>query len=295
MNIGLIDVDGHNFPNLALMKLSAYYKQAGHCVEFADMFNTYDIVFKSKVFTFTPDDYTKYDAKKIVKGGTGYKNFNITLDDKIEYICPDYSLYNIDYAMGFLTRGCIRNCSFCVVPKKEGKIKPHQDISDFLADKKKAVLLDNNVLSCNFGIQQIEKIINLGIKVDFNQGLDARIINKSDYIVKLLSNVKWFKPLRMACDCIENLKIIVNVIKKLRESNVTPKKYFIYVIVNQEIDDALTIARELKKYRCDVFAQPFIDYNDNIEITRKQKDFCRWVNHKAIFNTIDFADYKYGR
>ena len=120
MNIGLIDVDGHNYPNLALMKLSAYHKQQGDNVEFASqLFGSYDRVYKSKVFTFTPDNMDIYDCE-IVKGGTGYGIYT-PLPNEIDLLQPDYTLYNIkDVAYGFLTRGCPNKCKWCIVPKKEG-------------------------------------------------------------------------------------------------------------------------------------------------------------------------------
>jgi hypothetical protein len=105
MNIGLLDIDGHNFPNLALMKISAYHKKLGHNVEFATMFEHYDILYKSKVFSFSADNEYCYNADHVIEGGTGYKNYDKKLINEIEHICPDYSLYNSEKAYGFLTRG----------------------------------------------------------------------------------------------------------------------------------------------------------------------------------------------
>ncbi len=174
MKIGLIDVDGHNgFPNLALMKLSAYHKAKGDCVEFVDaMFGgRYDRVYMSKVFTNSPDYGYYVDCDDVIKAGTGYNDYNTTLPDEIECLTPDYGLYGIDYAVGFLTRGCPNKCPWCVVPKKEGAVRANQDIEGFLGGMKQAVLLDNNVLSHEFGLAQIEKIVKLKIKIDFNHDL----------------------------------------------------------------------------------------------------------------------------
>ena len=125
MKIGLIDVDGHSgFPNLALMRLSAWHKVCGDHVEWWNGFCHYDRVYMSKVFTFTPDVDTVIDADKIIRGGTGYKDYG-SLPDEIERTAPDYSIYpGVDYAIGFLTRGCIRGCSWCIVPINEGWIRP---------------------------------------------------------------------------------------------------------------------------------------------------------------------------
>jgi len=288
INIGLYDVDGHNFPNLALMKLSTYHKKQGDNVEFMNNLFQYDIVYKSKVFTWTKENKTIIQSDKIIQGGSGYKNYNIKLDKNIEYIQPDYNLYGCQHAYGFLTRGCIRKCSFCLVYKKEGYIQKYQDIKEFIEDKKSAILLDNNVLSHEWGLQQIEKIIKLGIKVDFNQGLDARLIIED--IAKLLSKVKWLKPVRMACDKKSQIDSVIKAVELLRRYNTTPKNYFIYILV-KEIEDALYRINKLRYLKLDFFAQPYMDF-DNIKITKKQKQFCRWVNHKAIFKTVKWKEYK---
>jgi radical SAM superfamily enzyme YgiQ (UPF0313 family) len=288
MKIGLKDVDSHNFPNLALMKISAYHKKYKHNVEFLFNFNNYDIVYRSKIFTWTIEDATIINADRIYNGGSGYKSNNI-LSDEIEHIEPDYDLYKCKHAYGFLTRGCIRKCNFCIVPKKEGYIKKNADIKEFIKDKKTAILLDNNVLAHEHGLKQIEKIINMGIKIDFNQGIDARLINKD--IAILLSKVKWLKPIRMACDNKSQIKSIEKAVKLLRKYNITPKKYFIYILV-KNIEDALYRINKLKYLNLDFFAQPYRDIENKILITKQQKSFCRWVNHKAIFKTVEWKNYK---
>jgi len=132
MKIGLIDVDGHNFPNLALMKISAWHKQKGDHVEWYEplLSGHCDKVYMSKVFTFTPDYEYFINADEIIKGGTGYKLYDRVLPDDVDTIFPDYSIYpQFDFAIGFLTRGCIRKCKWCVVPKKEGDLWPYCDWS----------------------------------------------------------------------------------------------------------------------------------------------------------------------
>ena len=125
MIVGLIDVDGHNFPNLALMKLSAWHKAQGDTVEWWSGFGEYDLVYMSKVFdsTYSPDAMEPVNTRQIIKGGTGYGLDN-RLPDEVEHIYPDYSLYpdfTKETAYGFLTRGCPRACDFCIVAGKEGR------------------------------------------------------------------------------------------------------------------------------------------------------------------------------
>lgn len=292
MKIGLINVDGHSkFPNLALMKLSAYHKRQGHDVEFANaMFQNYDIVYKSKVFTFTPDDAEIYNCE-VIKAGTGYKDYTTILPYEIEHICPDYNLYNSDTAYGFLTRGCINSCQWCVVPTKEGKLRPNADIEEFLSDKKQAILLDNNVIASNYGISQIEKIVRLGIKVDFNQGLDVRIADKDKYILELLSKVKWIRHIRFACDSLSQLDPIIRVTEELSAKGIKPYRIFVYTLI-KETEDALIRLNSLKKIGVVPFAQPYRDFENLIEPTIEQKKIARWCNHKAIFNSVNFNEYK---
>ncbi len=178
MKIGLLAVDS-NYPNLALMKISAYHKAQGDSVEWLSPFEEYDKVYMSKIFSFTADYEYCINAGEIIKGGTGY-DIHSRLPVEIEYMQPDYSLYSsIDdkTAYGFLTRGCPNKCKWCVVPEKEGKIHPYMDIEDVAINgRKNIILMDNNILACDYGIEQIRKIIKLGLRVDFNQGLDARLV-----------------------------------------------------------------------------------------------------------------------
>lgn len=289
MTIGLVDVDGKHFPNLALMKLSAWHKQRGDVVEFATI-GHYDRIYMSKVFTFTPDfEMGLLSSNEIIKGGTGYKNFK-TLSDEVEHICPDYELYKTDSAYGFLTRGCIRSCAWCVVPKKEGELKAHADISEFIGNKKSAILMDNNVLASDHGLRQIEKIVDMGIKIDFNQGLDARIIAGNPDIAKLLARCKWLKPLRMACDTNAQMDSIEKATIMLRENGCTPKNYFIYCLV-KDIEDALERVTLLDGLKLDAFCQPYINFDDGF-VDPELKRFARWVNHKAIHKTVKWSEYK---
>ena len=287
--IGLIDVDGHNYPNLALMKISAWHKMQGDIVEFATMFEKYNILYKSKVFTFSSDNKYCFQAEKIIQGGVGYDK-NIKLPKEIDLICPDYAIYNCKHAYGFLTRGCIRKCEWCIVHEKEGRLKSYSDIESFIDGKKSAILMDNNILASAYGIKQIEKIIKLKIKVDFNQGLDARLID--DSMAKLLSKVTWLYPVRLACDSIAMIEPVRQAVEKLRWYNCKPQRYFVYVLVTTDIIDAIERVKFLKGIYVDLFAQPYRDFKKNIEPTQEQKDFSRWVNNKAIFNTINYFDYK---
>jgi len=288
MKIALHEAENNGYPNLALMKLSAFHKSIGNDVSMFNPLFKYESVYSSKVFTYTKGN--DYLPRHTQKGGTGY-NLSRTLPDAAEHIMPDYSLYKIDYSMGFLTRGCPRNCSWCIVPDKEGDIKPYADITEFWNGQRKAVLLDNNVLSCDHGLRQIEKIIDLGIRIDFNQGLDARIIAGNKDIADLLTKVRWSRFLRMACDTANQIPFIEKALENLNNHGFKNYKVFVYVLV-KNIPDALKRVKFLKKKGVDPFAQPYRDFNTNKEPEKELKEFARWVNHKAIFKTTTWENYK---
>jgi len=287
MRIALHDSEKESgYPNLALMKISAWRKAQGDTVEwFHPLIGNYDKVYSSKVFTWTPED--PYLPKNAIKGGTGY-GINAELSEEIEHICPDYSLYDLKQSYGFLTRGCLRSCPECFVPSKEGKIRPHADIEEFTRHKE-VVLMDNNVLAHHHGIAQIEKIVKLGLKVDFNQGLDARLIDKT--IAKILSKVKWLSPLRLACDSAAMIEPVRKAVEILRWHNVSPARYSCYVLVRQDIADAIERVRFLKGICVDPFAQAYRD-KAGTPPTKEQRDFCRWVDMKSTFKSTTWEDYK---
>lgn len=189
MRIGILDVDGHAkkkkwgatiYPNIALCKIARWHRQQGDQVVWATPLEHYDILYKSKVFNFSPDDFTVYDADRIICGGTGY-SISSRLPEEIDRAQPDYTIYPhvpSDTAYGFLTRGCPNKCKWCVVPRKEGAITPYMDIDDIAIEgRKKLVLMDNNILAAgDYAVEQLEKIITRGYRVDFNQALDARLL-----------------------------------------------------------------------------------------------------------------------
>lgn len=198
MKIGLIDVDSTNYPNLPLMKLSAWHKQKGDQVEWYDtwngLFEPYDIVYLSKIFSFTEDYSQPIYSKEIIRGGTGYcitnengkeifhKEKNQNLPNEIEHIYPDYDLYpkqTQDTAYGFLTRGCPRGCNFCIVKDKEGLCsKKVADLKEFWDGQGNIELLDPNLLACKEWKDLLHQLIESKAKVNFNQGLDIRFMTE---------------------------------------------------------------------------------------------------------------------
>lgn len=293
MKIALVDVDGHNFPNLALMKLAAWHKAGGDSVVWYDpLFSRPDRIYASKVFTFTPDfqDYAAGDPEP-VRGGTGYDP-SVKLPDEVEQIIPDYSLYSyFSAALGFLTRGCIRNCPWCIVPKKEGSLREVDDIERTAAGRKEVVLMDNNFLAADeeFVREQLEKAARLRLKLDFNQGLDARLVTPEN--ARLLTACRWIRYIRFSCDTVAMIEPIRSAVKLVREAGFR-REIFVYMLVT-DIGDAETRLRALVDLNVILFAQPFRDFTGDSTPTAEQRKFASFVNVKGgkLCRKMSFKEY----
>ena len=256
MKIGLHDAEKDylkkkSFPNLALMKISAWHKSQGDEVEWWNPLYRYDRVYSSKVFDFTPVDPYLYLVDDLVRGGTGYTDLPIDnkLPAEIDDMFPDYSIYpNCDYAIGYLTRGCPNNCRWCVVPRKEGQISPYRKWQDVVRqDTNKLVLMDNNILSCEYGIGQLESLVGSGYRIDLNQGMDARLVDTR--IAGILAGIDWIRFIRFSCDQQSQIKPVKRAIDLLESQGVKPYRVFIYLLVTSDIQDAVDRVEELKVYK----------------------------------------------
>lgn len=297
MKVAIHSVDGHNFPNLALMRISAWHKSRGDAVEWFIPLFEYDRVYASKVFTFTPDDpYLPPDA---IRGGTGY-DVSSRLPPEIEAMPPDYTIYpQFSEAYGFLTRGCPNRCPWCVVPRKEGAIHPVADIEQVCSTntgfRRKAILMDNNFLAApyDFCREQIEKMIALGIRVDFNQATDARLYN--DDTARLMARLPVIRYLRLSCDTDSMLPHCINAISLLRKYGYK-KEVFVYLLAkNGEIDSALRRIGELSK--CDgkvvPFVMPYRSLTDDSALPSAElRRLARWCNKPWIRKTTSYENYK---
>jgi len=287
MNIGLVDVDGHNFPNLPLMKISAYHKQRGDNVTWATGLEHFDAVYMSKVFTFTPDDDTIYQADEIIKGGTGYGLKN-KLPDEVEHIYPDYAIYpQFKEAYGFLTRGCPRNCKFCIVSKKEGLCSRQvADLSEFWRNQKTIKLLDPNLLACKDREKLLKQLIDSKAWIDFTQGLDIRLTDK--YIAEMLKKVKT-KLLHFAWDnANDDLSKNFEMVKLVTELDC--RKLLAYVLTNFNSTHEQDLYR-IYKLR-EIGVDPYVMIYDKSNAPRETRLLQRWVNNKRIWRLCDkFEDF----
>lgn len=291
MRIGLHDSDGTGFPNLALMKLAAWHRARGDSVEWWVPMLEYDRVYSSKVFTFTPEN--PYLPENTVRGGTGYGIMD-ELPEEIDAMFPDYSIYpKCKHAIGFLTRGCIRKCPWCVVPKKEGAIRPYRTWREVKRpDSRDIVFMDNNVLACEWGLEQISDMIGQDVRVDFNQGLDARLID--DEVAGMLTRLKWIRFIRMSADTDAMLDVVLRAIDRLGKCGVKPYRVFVYVLA-QDVESAERRCIALREAGAEPFCQPYRDFTTNAEPPVELKRLARWVNDKAIFKSVRrFEDYRRG-
>lgn len=290
----MIDVDSHNFPNLALMKISAYHKMRGDDVEWAYPMARYDVVYQSKVFddTYSADIDWIPQADRIVKGGTGYGLDN-KLPDEIEHIYPDYDLYpelTCDTAYGYLTRGCPRHCEFCIVGDKEGlRSVKVADLSEFWRGQKNIKLLDPNILCCRERLELLGQLADSRAYVDFTQGLDIRAVNPD--VIDLINRIK-IKEIHFAWDNPEQdltteFAYYAGAVKHKPHGSYGT----VYVLTNfgTRMEENLYRIYTLRDLGYDPYVMIFDKPNAPNEIKRLQ----RWCNSRVIFKACpDFNDYE---
>lgn len=306
MKIGLIDVDGHNFPSIPLMKLSAWHKAQGDSVEwYQPLFSGHmDKVYMSKVFSFTPDYEYFIDADEVVKGGSGYaittgdqetydKSKDKDLPPEIEHIYPDYSIYPqySNTAYGFLTRGCPRKCSFCHVKDKEGtKSYKVADLSEFWRGQKRIEICDPNILACKDREELFNQIISSGASINFNQGLDIRLTDEC--IAEMINHIK-VSSVHFAWDRFEDQEIIEPKFKTFRDhSYINERKLIVYVLCGYK-ERVVTDEDLYRIYwlRDNGFTPYVMLYNKNdLPSGSDLRKLQRWVNNRFVFRSVEYFD-----
>lgn len=290
MKVGLIDVDGHNFPNLALMKLSAWHKAKGDEVEWwwTDMIH-YDIVYMSKVFSeeYSPDIPEPANADKVVKGGTGYGLEN-SLPPEIEHIYPDYSLYpdhTKDTAFGFLTRGCPRGCHFCIVAEKEGRRSVKvADLSEWWNGQRNIVLTDPNLLACKDHPDLLRQLIDSGAWVDVNQGFDCRLLTPEN--IDAINRMK-VKDIHFAWDYMKETDAVLRGLR-LYSGLATRKPHGKFGTVYTMTNFDTTMEENLFRIYTlrDMGFDPYVMIYNKPSAPREVRLLQRWCNNKMIFRSV---------
>lgn len=306
LKIGLIDVDGHHYPNIPLMKISAWHKNHGDSVEWYQplLSGHCDKVYMSKVFSFTPDYQYFIDADEIVKGGSGYciemqggkeiyhAERDNPLPEEIEHTYPDYSLYpeqTKDTAYGFLTRGCPRGCSFCHVAVKEGKCsRKVANLSEFWGGQRNIVLCDPNILACPEHIELLEQLAESGAKVDFNQGLDIRLITEKN--LDVIKRIK-LKSVHFAFDRWQDKNIIEPRLRKFKVATGFDRhKVSVYILMNFDT----TIEQDLYRIQLcrELGFRPYPMIYDKEHCDKIYKQIQRWCNPCIFWKIERFEDYR---
>lgn len=300
MNIALVDIDSHNFPNLVLMKLSAYHKAKGDKVSLVrpadilsgiSLFEPFEKIYGACVFSENAGQATEIAAAGgyVAGSGTGKPD---TLPDEIEHIMPDYNIYGIeDEAYGFLTRGCPRRCPFCIVAEKEGAAsRKVADLSEWWAGEKYIKLLDPNLLAAPEADTLLWQLCESGAWIDFTQGLDARLLTEER--IEMLSGMK-IKRLHFAWDnprdelCKEALKTFAKKVMKHKTDYV---KYKVYVLTNYWSNHEEDLYRVY--WLRDNGFDPYLMVYDKANAPTKTRQLQRWVNNKRIFRTTEnFEEY----
>lgn len=302
MNVALIDIDSHKFPNLVLMKLSAWHKKQGDNTflisptEFFNgnnLFAPYEKIYGACVFTENARIADLIEAADgyVAGSGTGKKD---VLPDEIEHIMPDYSLYGIkDTAYGFLTRGCPRRCPFCIVANKEGaESRQVAELSEWWAGQKYIKLLDPNILAADNADYLLYSLWESGAYIDFTQGIDARLLDRERMEMLMKMKIKrlhfaWDNPRDEACRTA--LEKFAEIAMKHKTDYV---KYKVYVLTNYWSDHKEDLYRIywLRNHGYD----PYVMIYDKVNAPKATRHLQRWVNNKIIFRSTErFEEYKH--
>lgn len=293
MRIGIVQADG-KLPNIALMKIASYHKTIGDDVEWwnGPLF-PYGKVYASKIFKFTNDSFPDY----LIRGGTGYEN-DQKLPEKIDslnhsggwFLYPKYKNH-----IGFSERGCRLKCSFCVVPVKEGKPKQDLSIGELLTNpvgQDRLALLDDDFLGHPNVDDVFMELIERNLKVCFSQGLNIRIITEGQAVLLEQTNFKGlsFKSRRItfAWDRYKDKKTIIKGFKRCVEAGIKPYQMQFFVLIGYDTghEENMERVETIRSWGSD----PFVMAYDRGNLY--QRRFQRWVNHRAIFKSVKWKDYK---
>ena len=291
MNVKLIQIDG-KLPNLALMKISAWHKQLGDTVGF-------DVNDPDKVYISCIFEWNRPLALGIAKmfdcpveiGGYGVNTKK--LPKEIEHVMPDYALYNIDYSVGYLTRGCIRKCPFCKVWKTEGHIQENTELEEFLhPNHRKVIIMDNNLLASERSLYHLSKLKTQNkLKVCFTQGLDLRLVDKE--VADTLTDIDYrslnFKRKRLyvAWDNLEDEKEIEQGIQILKNAGIKPQHLMCYMLTcfDTSFEEDMYRFKKLREWGVDPFVMRYNRRGD-----KKDIEFARWVNRR-VYKSISFEKW----
>lgn len=290
MNIGIVDVDSHHYPNFALMKLSAWHKAQGDNVELASpLFGNYDRVYQSKIFTFTPDVFDFDGRCEVVRGGTGYDVKSRLPQEIEEFAEMDYTLYPpklYPFSIQFFSRGCIRKCPFCLVNDKEGMIRSVDPVQ-LNPNGQWIEVLDNNFFANPEWKSAIDYLMNTKQKVNLH-GVDVRIMNEEQ--AYWLNKLKLQKDIHIAWDLPQ-----IDLSEKLKEIThyIKPSKITCYVLIgfNSTIEQDMYRIETLRSFGIRPHVQPYRDFENKRTPTQYERDLAQYVNKPMVFKSCSFAEF----
>lgn len=283
--IGIVSVDSL-IPNLALMKLSAWHRAQGDAVEIAFPLaaDTYDLVYRSKVFDFSPDDPTPWPCE-VIQGGTGY-SLDSHLPPGAEAAYPDYALFGCDYALGRITRGCVRRCPWCVVWRQDGRVRQVAELDDFWRGQRRIRLLDDNITAMpDLFVDTCDRLATERVEVSF-EALDIRFIDER--AARSLAKVRRWHRVHFAFDEPSQEQAVRRGVTALKAGGFPLSQASFYVLIgyNTTPEEDMHRVMLLDDLGVESFVMPF-DKTD-----RYQKRFTRWCNHKAVFKTVPWVEYR---
>lgn len=308
MKVGLIDVDRTGFPNLALMKLSAWHKAQGHetvllrgehwLLDLA----LCDRLYASVVFSWNREKAEMLRAFGVTVGGSGI-DLKGELPTIVEAMRPDYTLYGIDYGLGYLMRGCIWTCEFCIVPQKEGKPRAVATIDDLVnvggRHRPFVVLMDNEFFwREQWAVARLHEFTERGIDFCPSQGLDVRVVTPA--LAAALSTSPFWnlrrsrRQITFAFDDIGTERLYRRGVERLFEAGIKAWQLQSFVLVgfNSTLDDDLKRIRIIREYGIDPFVMVYRDFRTGkTNVTQQLRDLARWTN-RHLFRVCEFVDYQ---
>jgi hypothetical protein len=301
MNVCLIDADSV-IPNIPLMRLATYHKDKGDRVTLVKANLPYypvrkkipyrevmgsDLTYASVVFSGNKE-YIR--GRNIIFGGTGV-DLKTELSEEVEMCEPDYNMYpNNDTSYGFISRGCIRNCSFCVVQKKEGKIRQVSTI-DAIVRHKKVKFLDNNIMALPNHKEIFRELIAKKIKCRFTAGLDIRLVDKENS--ELLHKLNYIDDYVFAFDSLSIMPILEKNINILSWRKPWDLKFCVYIHPDMPLSETIQRIEWLKERECLSFAMRDIScwkskYSDFYT------DVTSYCNRPVIYKNLTFIEFMKG-
>lgn len=322
--IGLIDIDG-KLPNLALMKISAFFKSLGYIVDFVRSGEVYEKIYASCLFTWNRKhclELQKEYGDKLILGGTGWDFIEINrklteithteLPPEIEAFKPDYDLYTVnmvyenackggiasrksklkksqiivDMGVGFTSRGCIRKCGFCIVNQKEGCLHSVAEIKDIINPRSNVITLyDNNLTADPDCIEKLKEIRDRKLKVNISQGIDVRLLNEEK--AKALGEVNHLRSLHYAWDLMESETKIIEGIKLLKQF-VKPYRHMCYLLTgfNTTFEEDMYRIKRLEELDIKPYVMKYNKRKDDIRLNQ----LAGWINSRK-HTCCSFEEY----